>query len=65
MDVYSEVDEIMTRMKVDMHKIKACTRKYAFELPDVPKEGQYLKLLYPYTSKSKTKPFSVFLSIIY
>ena len=65
MDVYSEVDEIMTRMKVDMHKIKACTRKYAFELPDIPKEGQYLKLLYPYTSKSKTKPFSVFLSIIY
>ncbi|TLD34096.1 hypothetical protein PspLS_00497 [Pyricularia sp. CBS 133598] len=49
MDVYSEVDDIMTKMKVDMHKIKACTRKYAFELPDVPKEGKYLKLLYPYT----------------
>ncbi len=53
MDVYSEVDEIMTRMKVDMHKIKACTRKYAFELPGIPKEGQYLKLLYPYTSESE------------
>lgn len=52
MDVYSEVDEIMTKMNVGMHKIKACTRKYAFELPDIPKEGQYLKLLYPYTSKS-------------
>lgn len=51
MDVYSEVDEIMTRMKVDMHKIKSCTRKYAFELPGIPKEGQYMKLLYPYTSK--------------
>lgn len=49
MDVYSEVDEIMTKMKVNMHKIKSCTRKYAFELPDIPKEGQYLKLLYPYT----------------
>ncbi|KAI1104654.1 hypothetical protein F4804DRAFT_306380 [Jackrogersella minutella] len=49
MDVYSEVDEIMTKMKVDMHKIKSCTRKYAFELPGIPKEGQYLKLLYPYT----------------
>ncbi|RYP92260.1 hypothetical protein DL770_001573 [Monosporascus sp. CRB-9-2] len=49
MDVYSEVDEIMTKMKVDMHKIKACTRKYAFELPGIPKEAQYLKLLYPYT----------------
>ncbi|KAI1417715.1 hypothetical protein F5Y13DRAFT_201274 [Hypoxylon sp. FL1857] len=52
MDVYSEVDEIMTKMKVDMHKIKSCTRKYAFELPGIPKEGQYLKLLYPYTKPS-------------
>jgi DNA polymerase alpha subunit A len=50
--VYSEVDEIMTKMKVDMHKIKACNRKYAFELPGIPREAQYLKLLYPYTSKS-------------
>ncbi|KAM7200278.1 putative dna polymerase [Rhypophila sp. PSN 637] len=49
MDVYNEVDAIMTKMNVTMYKIKACTRKYAFELPDVPKEGQYLKLLYPYT----------------
>ncbi|KAK8048372.1 hypothetical protein PG994_010102 [Apiospora phragmitis] len=48
MDLYSEVDEIMTKMNVGMHKIKACTRKYAFELPGIPKEAQYLKLLYPY-----------------
>ena len=50
MDVYNEVDDMMSKMHVDMHKIKACTRKYAFELPDVPKEAQYMKLLYPYTS---------------
>jgi DNA polymerase alpha subunit A len=48
-DVYEEVDELMGKMKVGMHKIKPCTRKYAFELPDVPKEGEYLKLLYPYS----------------
>ena len=52
MDVYNEVDEMMTKMNVGMYKIKACTRKYAFELPDVPKEAQYMKLLYPYTSES-------------
>lgn len=51
-DVYEEVDEMMGRMRVGMHKIKPCNRKYAFELPDVPKEGDYLKLLYPYNSKS-------------
>lgn len=51
-DVYEEVDQMMGKMRVGMHKIKPCTRKYAFELPDVPKEGDYLKLLYPYNSKS-------------
>jgi DNA polymerase alpha subunit A len=51
-DVYEEVDELMTKLRVGMHKIKPCTRKYAFELPDIPKEGEYLKLLYPYSSKS-------------
>lgn len=50
-DVYEEVDELMSKLKVGMHKIKPCTRKYAFELPDIPKEGEYLKLLYPYSSK--------------
>ena len=48
-DVYEEVDELMGKMKVGMHKIKPCIRKYAFELLDVPKEGEYLKLLYPYS----------------
>ncbi|KAI0976206.1 hypothetical protein F4678DRAFT_416288 [Xylaria arbuscula] len=49
MNIYSEVDDIMTKMNVGMHKIKACDRKYAFELPGIPREAQYLKLLYPYT----------------
>lgn len=46
--VYEEVDSLMTKFGVGMHKIKPCTRKYAFELPDIPKEADYLKLLYPY-----------------
>lgn len=52
-DVFGEVDEIMTDMRVDVTKAKKCTRKYAFELQDVPKEAEYLKLLYPYTSRSR------------
>ena len=48
-DVYNELDELMTKSNVGMYKIKPCTRKYAFEMPDIPKEAQYLKLLYPYT----------------
>ena len=50
-DVYEEVDELMSKMRVGMHKIKPCSRKYAFELPDVPKKADYLKLLYPYDSE--------------
>lgn len=51
MDVYTEIDALMTKMDVGMFKIKGCKRKYAFELSDIPKEGQYMKLFYPYTSK--------------
>ena len=51
-DVYEEVDELMTRMKVDLFKIKASERKYAFELPNIPKAAKYLKLRYLYTKPS-------------
>lgn len=47
-DVYQEVDALMSRFRVTMHKIKDCSRKYAFELPDIPKEADYMKCLYPY-----------------
>ncbi|KAL2872381.1 DNA-directed DNA polymerase alpha catalytic subunit POL1 [Aspergillus lucknowensis] len=47
-DVYHEVDQMMSKLRVGMHKIKECTRKYAFEMPGVPRETEYLKLLYPY-----------------
>ncbi|KKZ63758.1 DNA polymerase alpha subunit A [[Emmonsia] crescens] len=47
-DVFKEVDELMSRTKAGTHKIKETKRKYAFELPDVPKEGEYLKLMYSY-----------------
>ena len=51
-DVYEEVDGLMSKFKVDMHKIKPCSRRYAFELPEVPKEADYLKLLYPYDKQA-------------
>lgn len=51
-DVYTEVDEIMTKLRVGIHKIKPCSRKYAFELADIPSEADYLKLMYSYDSES-------------
>jgi DNA polymerase alpha subunit A len=47
-NVSDEVDSIMSRHRVNLHKIKPCTRKYAFELANIPKEADYLKLLYGY-----------------
>jgi DNA polymerase alpha subunit A len=47
-DVYNEVDTLMSKCRVNQFKIKPCSRKYAFELPEVPKEAEYLKVLYPY-----------------
>ncbi|RVD90002.1 uncharacterized protein DFL_000985 [Arthrobotrys flagrans] len=50
-DVYSEVDELLSRLKISQGsdwKAKPCPRKYAFELNDIPKESDYLKVLYPY-----------------
>ncbi|CAK7244109.1 MAG: DNA-directed DNA polymerase alpha catalytic subunit pol1, partial [Sporothrix thermara] len=48
-DVYAEVDGLMGKLGVKQHRSKPCTRKYAFELPGIPKEARYLKVLYPYS----------------
>ena len=50
-DVYEEIDQLMTKQKVDMHKIKPCKRKYCFELHQIPREAEYMKLLYSYDSE--------------
>ncbi|KAF3930760.1 hypothetical protein ABW20_dc0100396 [Dactylellina cionopaga] len=50
-DVYAEVDEILTKSRISQGsdwKAKPCSRKYAFELNDIPKKSDYLKVLYPY-----------------
>lgn len=50
-DVYEEVSNLMSKVTnraQDRYKIKPCLRKYAFEISDVPREADYLKLLYSY-----------------
>jgi DNA polymerase alpha subunit A len=49
-DVTEEVDSLLSKMRISNSRMKPCTRKYAFELPGVPKEAEYLKVFYPYTS---------------
>ena len=50
-EVLDEVEDIMTKHNAGTRKSKSSTRKYAFELPEVPKEADYLKLMYSYESK--------------
>lgn len=50
-DVYQEISDIMVKNRIEGFKTKPVSRKYAFELPGIPREGNYLKVLYPYTSR--------------
>ena len=45
-DVYEEFDAIRARHGIQAWLGKWVTRKYAFELPDVPAEGEYMKVKY-------------------
>lgn len=51
-DVHEEVASIMEKQCIEKYKTKSSFRKYAFELAGVPREGDYLKLLYAYTKPS-------------
>lgn len=66
-DVHEEVDTLFTRLKISSGsdwKAKSCSRKYAFELPDIPKESDYLKVLYPYDRESCTPSMNICTSLI-
>lgn len=55
MDVHEEIAPIlMENYGLDRLRAKPEIKKYAFELPGVPKESEYLKILLPYkTSKNR------------
>lgn len=47
-DVHAEVSQLMRQSRIEQFKAKSSSRKYAFELPGVPEECDYLKVLYSY-----------------
>ncbi|KAG1174483.1 hypothetical protein G6F71_004866 [Rhizopus microsporus] len=53
-DVYAEVSDLFSKHRITKFASKKVTRKYAFELPDVPAESDYLKVLYDYEQPSLT-----------
>ena len=50
-DVYEEVSELFSKHRITKYASKKVSRKYAFELHDVPAESDYLKVLYDYERK--------------
>jgi DNA polymerase alpha subunit A len=49
-DVYNEVNEILVKNRVTEFRNRPVSKKYAFELTDVPRECDYLEVLYPFSS---------------
>ncbi|ORZ24563.1 DNA polymerase family B-domain-containing protein [Absidia repens] len=47
-DVYGELSDICTKNGIKKWASKPTTRKYAFEIPGVPQEAEYLKMVYSY-----------------
>lgn len=50
-DVYEEVSELFSKNRITKYASKKVSRKYAFELPNVPPESDYLKVMYDYERK--------------
>ncbi|KAF9429224.1 DNA-directed DNA polymerase alpha catalytic subunit pol1, partial [Entomortierella beljakovae] len=51
-DVYTEFNQVCERYNIKKWQSKPVVRKYAFDLPDIPNEGQYLKVVYGYSLPS-------------
>jgi DNA polymerase alpha subunit A len=49
-DLYNEVNEILVKNRITEFRNRPVSKKYAFELTDVPRESDYLEVLYPFSS---------------
>ncbi|KAJ3040455.1 DNA-directed DNA polymerase alpha catalytic subunit pol1 [Rhizophlyctis rosea] len=62
-DVWAEWGELRKKHRIGTFKTKPVSRKYAFEIPGIPADSEYLKVLYSFKdpvipSDSKGKSFS-------
>lgn len=51
-DIYDEISQIAQKHNISKFGCKKVTRKYAFELADIPEEADYLKVIYGYDISS-------------
>lgn len=48
-EVLDELTDVLNTHKINSFRSKVVEKKYCFELPDVPKKTEYLKVLYSYS----------------
>ncbi|KAJ1990888.1 DNA-directed DNA polymerase alpha catalytic subunit pol1 [Dimargaris cristalligena] len=54
--VFQEVEQAMQKQRITKRRFKEVTRKYAFEIPEIPAEAGYLKVLYSFQQPSFEGP---------
>lgn len=48
MNLHEEISGICKKHKITKFAMKKVSRKYAFEIPNIPEEADYMKLVYDY-----------------
>lgn len=49
-DVHEEIAQLAANQRITLFGCKRVQRRYAFEIPDIPVEADYVKLVYPFSS---------------
>lgn len=58
-DVQEELKEKMKHKDIKYYTMEVVTKKYTFDLPDVPEETEYIRLRYSYNGKLVYFTFSI------
>lgn len=57
-DVYEEVAAVAAKHQIAKFGCKKVARRYAFEIPGIPMEADYIKMVYPFTDPALPKDLS-------
>lgn len=49
-DIWQELDSIMTRHQINNWTMQKIHKKYAFEVPNVPSDAEWIEVTYPFSS---------------
>jgi len=62
-DVYNEFNNLTDKYQIQNFKSRKITKKYAFDLPDVADESEYLEIRYSVSKYLNTYLIIIFMNI--